>query len=146
MPTLDDASFHSDADDFPPDVPKENGATHIGMFLRWTIDNGLFDQPMIPEEAVEAVRNRTMSGRNFLLDHCDGTLFPQLFNDAGADFATKHYQGFLEDFERLLCPGLRSGYEVEDNEENYRTMAAALDARWAQHRQDEHRRDERLPK
>ena len=66
MTKFDDMSWHAGADDFPEDAPEENAATHIGMFLTWAIDKGLFADPEIPPQAVEAVRTRTKSGRDFL--------------------------------------------------------------------------------
>jgi hypothetical protein len=136
MAKFDDTSWHTGADDFPEDVPEENGATHIGMFLTWAIDRGLFADPDVPQEAVEAVRSRAMSGRDFLLNYCDGKLYSDLFNKEGATFAAKHYGGFLEDFQRLLCRDLRSDYVVDYSDVNCRTMAAALDERWARYQQE----------
>jgi hypothetical protein len=130
MTTFDDASWHSGADDFPDDVPEQNAATHIGLFLTWAIDKGLFADPEVPREAVDAVRLRAMGGRELLLDYCDGKLFSGLLTEQGADFAKTSYDGFLEDFRRLLCQGLTSDYRVEDSAANHQIMAAALDERW----------------
>jgi hypothetical protein len=127
MGQLDDASDHMGADDFP----EENGATHIGMFLTWTIRKGLFVSSDAPGEAVEAVRQGTLSGRDFLLEYCDGKLLSQFFNQQGAAFATKHYDAYIDDFRRLLSQGLKSEYLVEDNAANYEIMARALEQRWA---------------
>src|SRR4051812_44179825 len=133
MTKFDDASWHWGADDFPKDTPEENGATHIGMFLTWAIERGLFADPEVPAEAVEKVRSRAISGRDFLLQYCDGKLFSALFVAECADFAEHHYEAFLEDFQRLLCRDLSSNYYVADSRENYEVMAAALDERWARH-------------
>jgi hypothetical protein len=106
------------------------------MFLAWAIQKGLFADPEVPSEAVEAVRRQPMIARDFLLNHCDGKLFSGLFNEDGADFAEKHYDGFIDDFQRLLCRDLRSDYVVEYDDANNRTMTAALDERWAKYQQD----------
>lgn len=132
MTKFDDLSWHAGAADFPDDAPEENGATHIGMFLAWAIDNGLFADPEVPPEAVEAVRKRTMPGRQFLIEHCDGKLFSGLFSEESADFAASRYDNFMADFKRLLCAGLASDYYVEDTEANQAIMAKALDLHWAQ--------------
>lgn len=42
MTSIDKADWHYGADDFPDDVPEENGATHIGCFVRRAIGRGLF--------------------------------------------------------------------------------------------------------
>jgi hypothetical protein len=140
MAKVDDVSWHTGADDFPEDVPEENGATHIGMFLTWAIDKGLFVDPAIPPEVVQSVRKRAMSGRDLLLNSYDGRLLSEILDDEGAAFAAKHYDGFLKDFQRLLCCGLRSGYVVEYNDVNCRTMAAALDERWVLYQQEKRKR------
>ena len=134
MAKFDDISYHSGADDFPKDAPEENGATHTGMFVTWAIRKGLFVDADAPADAVEAVRQGTLSGRDFLLQHCDGKLTSESFNPEGDAFATKHYVGYLEDFQRLLCAGLKSDYLVEDSAANYEIMARALDQRWASFR------------
>ena len=133
MAKFDDASWHWGADNFPDDAPEENGATHIGMFVTWAIERGLFADPdLTPEEieAVEAVRTGSMSGRDFLLRYFDGKLYSDCFTDQAAAFADCHYGDFLRDFERLLCQALASDYYVEDSRENYKIMAKALDKRW----------------
>ncbi len=37
---FDDASWHSGGDDFPEDLPEDNGATHIGFILTWLFEKG----------------------------------------------------------------------------------------------------------
>lgn len=136
MAKFDDASWHWGADNFPEDVPEENGATHIGMFVTWAITRGLFADPdLTPEEveAVEAVRTGSMSGRDFLLRYFNGKLYSDCFTDQAADFAALYYDDFLKDFELLLCRGLPSDYYVEDSRDNYEIMAVALDKRWTRY-------------
>jgi hypothetical protein len=134
MVKFDDVSFHTDAHDFPKGAPEENGATHIGMFVTWAIRKGLFVDADAPPDAIEAVRQGTLSGRYFLLQHCDGKLTSESFSPEGDAFATKHYVGYLGDFERLLCANLKSDYLVEDSAANYEIMAKALEQRWANFR------------
>ncbi len=84
MAKFDDASWHWSADNFPADAPEENGATHIGMFVTWTIERGLFADPDLTLEEVEAVgavRAGSMSGRDFLLRYFNGKLY--------SDFTTR---------------------------------------------------------
>lgn len=47
MAKYDDAAWHYNGD-FPKDLPKENGATHIGMLLTWCIE-----MELVAEEQVE---------------------------------------------------------------------------------------------
>ena len=91
--------------DFPDDAPDDNGATHIGMFMTWTIERGLFVDPdLTPREVeeIEAVRVGSMSARDFLLENFDGKLCSDCFTTQAAAFADRHYDDFLADFQRLL--------------------------------------------
>lgn len=132
MAKLDDVSWHLSGDDFPPDTPEENAATHIGMFATWAINNGYWGQfPGVDwSKPVEMVRNRTISGRTFILEHCDGKLFSEMLNERGRSFADSYYrQTYLKDFHNLLSTGLASDYLVEDTSSNYERVAAKISER-----------------
>lgn len=131
MATIDRADWHYDADNFPDDVPEENGATHIGMFVRWAIGRGFFIDDATPPEAIEAVRAGTMSGRDLVLEHLDGKLWPSMLTDECAAFAEAHWSDFIDEFASLPTEAGDTVYHVEDTDENYNTVAAALDALWA---------------
>lgn len=133
MATIDRADWHSGADNFPDDVPEENGATHIGMFVRWACVRGFFVDEASPPEAIEAVRAGTMSGRDLLLEHCDGMLWPSMLTDECAAFAAAHWSGFIEDYAGLPTRGGDTAYHIEDTAENYEIVAGALDERWARY-------------
>jgi hypothetical protein len=134
MASIDRADWHSGADDFPEDAPEENGATHIGWFVRWAIGRGLFANEDTPAEAIEAVRSGTMSGRALVLKHLDGKLWPEDLSEEGQAFAKTQYEKYLDDFGDLIVTlDLDSPYYVEDSEENYQKMAVALDKRWARY-------------
>ena len=132
MASIDRADWHSGADNFPDDVPEENGATHIGMFVRWAIGHGLFVDDATPPEAIEAVRTSKMSARDFVLDELDGKLWPSMLTDECAAFAEAHWDDFIEEYAGLPCKG-DTLYHVEDTDENYQVVAAALDKLWARH-------------
>jgi hypothetical protein len=133
MASIDRADWHYGADDFPEDAPDENGATHIGWFVRWAIGRGLFmKEEDTPDEMIEAVRVGTMSGRDFVLEQLDGKLWPSDLSQEGQAFAEAQYDEYLRDVGDLtVALDLDNAYYVEDSEENYRKMAAALDERWA---------------
>ena len=134
MATIDRADWHSGADNFPDDVPEENGATHIGMYVRWAIGRGFFVDDATPAEAIEAVRAGRMSGRDLVLGHLDGKLWPSMLTQECADFAEAHWNDFIEDFAGLPSEVGDTAYHVEDTTENYDIVAAALDERWARYR------------
>ena len=133
MASIDNADWHCGADDFPEDAPEENGATHIGWFVRWAIGRGLFvKEEDTPDEMIEAVRTGSTSGRDFVLEQLDGKLGSGDLSEEGQAFAEAHYDQYLGDVGELsLELNLDSAYYVEDSEENYRKMATALDERWA---------------
>lgn len=131
MASIDKADWHYGADDFPDDVPEENGATHIGWFVRWAIERGLFvaDDGM-PADVIDAVRDGTMSGRDLVMEHLDGKLWPSDLSEEGQAFAETHYDGYLNDVGGLLIQDLQSIYYAEDSDANYRMVATALNERW----------------
>jgi hypothetical protein len=132
MVSIDRADWHYDADDFPDDVPEENGATHIGWFVRWAIERGLFvADDGTPVAVIDAVRDGTVSGRDLVMKHLDGKLWPSDLNEEGQAFVEAHYDGYLNDTGRLLIDDVECPYYAEDSDANYRMMAAALDERWA---------------
>ena len=132
MAKLDDASWHLGGDEFPEDAPDENASTHIGMFMAWAIHNDLWGQ--VPgsdwSEPVALVRNRTITGRIFVLKQCDGKLFSEMLNAKGAPFAENYYPRYLGDFQRALTVGLKSDYFVPDTWDNYDRMAKVLTAKY----------------
>lgn len=137
----DKVDWHSGGD-FPADLEPENGGTHIGMFLAWCILNGLsgeFHDEESPE-ALKAVRERRMTGREFLQQMCDEKLWEEDLNDEGNRFAKAYYSGadgkgygtYLSDYEDLLSKGLPSTYHVADTWENYDKLAARISKRHAE--------------
>ena len=48
--------------DYPPDLPPENGGTHIGFFLAWAIHRGLQGEIHDEESAPALEVVRPMSG------------------------------------------------------------------------------------
>lgn len=129
MAKLDDVSWHLDGDSFPEGLSEENAATHIGCFVAWAIKRGLWDVSMFEgaSQAVEAVAQGQMSGRDFVLRECDGKLLSQMLSTEGAAFAQKGYDAYVKEFKRLLVGDLSSDYLVEDTPANQKTMEAALD-------------------
>ena len=61
----DRIDWHYGGEDYPEDLAYDNGGTHIGLFLAWAINRGLEGElhQVESQEALKAVRNRTMTGR-----------------------------------------------------------------------------------
>jgi len=132
----DRADWHYGGD-FPSDLPPEAGGTHIGMFLAWAITRGLesdFHREESPA-ALEAVRRREMTGREFLTVECDEKLWEEDLSDQGNEFAKAYYErdgdgGYLNDYEECLGDTLPSLYHVADTWANFDRLATRLDERY----------------
>lgn len=143
----DRVDWHSGAENFPEDLAPEAGGTHIGMFLAWAIINrlegGIHRSTEQSLDALRAVRDREVTGLEFLLAQCDEKFWEEDLSDAGNEFA-KWYYGlggtsgpYLGDYDRALGAGLDSLYRVEDTWENYDRVAQTIDRRyrrWRRHR------------
>jgi hypothetical protein len=123
----DDASWHYGGD-FPDDLPEEAAATHIGMFLAWAITNDLAGELHLgdSQDSIQKVKNRSMTGREFLLKECDEKFTDEDLNEEGNLFAQYYYEGeddhygkYLADYEETLLSGLPSMYHVDDTWENF---------------------------
>jgi hypothetical protein len=133
MSKLDDVSWHLGNDQFPPDAPEENAATHIGMFVAWAIGKDLWGTlPGVDwSEAVRMVKDRKTTGRTFLLEQCDGKLLSEMMTPEGASFAKDYYpRTYLKDFQRILAKGLASDYLVKDDWNTFDCIAAEINARY----------------
>lgn len=129
MTKIDDVAWHLDGDSFSEDLPEANAATHIGCFVAWAIKRGLWDVSMFggAGKTLDAVAQGQMSGRDFVLQECDGKLLSQMLVGEGEAFARKCYDPYIKEYRRLLVRGLSSDYLVEDNLPNQEAMEAALD-------------------
>lgn len=118
MAKLDDASWHETA-------------THIGMFVAWTILAKLWRGEPSHAAATKDVRRRAITGRQFLMRECDGKLSASDLTEEGAAFAENYYpERYMADYRRLLVQGLASDYAVEDSWANYDRVAPAIDRQW----------------
>ena len=122
---------------FPEDLPPEAGGTHIGMFLAWAITRGLEGDfhKVESSSALEALRRREITGRDFLNTECDEKFWEEDLSDEGNAFAKAYYEAegadsYLADYGQLLGAGLPSLYHVEDSWENFDRLAARIDQRY----------------
>lgn len=133
----DDASWHYEGE-FPADLPKEAGATHIGMFLTWMLLHDFASEELAEDasEAIEALKARQMTGANFLIKELDEKLTDNEFTDEGNAFALAYYQGpehksqYVGDY--MLTFPLEGGslYSVADTWMNYDKLSGQIDARY----------------
>jgi hypothetical protein len=136
--SYDNYDWHAGGD-FPVDLGSECGGTHIGMFLAWAISRDLIGDLHREEfpELVLAVRQRQLTGREFLFRACDGKFWDEDLNDEGNAFAKWYYAPesggygrYISDYERAIGEGLPTIYHVEDSWENYDRLAPIIDERF----------------
>ncbi|RNC86908.1 MAG: hypothetical protein ED556_05655 [Winogradskyella sp.] len=133
MASIDRADWHY-GNDFPENLPEENGGTHIGMYLNWIIDNNLISEFHLTESknAIEKVKSGEITGRDFLFDYCDGKFWDEELNEIGIKFTESYYSSdkYFGDYSKVLANDLDSIYEVKDNRENYKLIKEKLDQRF----------------
>ena len=121
--------------DFPDDLQEENGGTHIGIFLAWVINNDLVGELHVKEspQALEDVKNRRMTGRDFLINECDAKFWEEELDQEGLDFTESYYsEDYFDDYTEVLAEDLPTIYHVEDTWANYERMSALIDRRFAE--------------
>lgn len=138
--TYDRADWHYGGE-YPDDLPPENGATHIGMFLGWAIKRGLVGEFHLEEsmESVEAVREGRMDGRQFLMDECDEKFWNEDLSDEGNAFAASYYdEQYIDDYmDAIDDPDSEAVYHFANSPENQAKVEAVLDKRLAAWRREQ---------
>jgi hypothetical protein len=134
----DDVSWHSGGE-FPADLTDEAGATHIGMFIAWAFLNGL--EGNLHKEgsatSLQAVKERQITGAEFLLKECDWKFTDNDLNDEGNAFALFYYGNdegygaYLGDYEKTLGSPGTSLYYVKNSWENFEKLSPVITARYA---------------
>lgn len=135
--TYDRIDWHSGGDGFPKNVSRDNRGTHIGMFLTWIIQNDLIGELHIEESqnSLKQVRNREMTGREFLIKECDSKFWDEDLNEKGNQFANYYfadnngYKQYINDYERVFLD-YNNLYDIEDTWENYDRISPILDKRY----------------
>lgn len=124
----DKAKWHYEADDFPSELPEHRGATHIGYFVRWCIENDLAS-PELRAQHGRAV-SRLVAGKlapgRFVLEQLGGSFTDEELTVAGQAFAKGAYDDYLGAFERTMRRIAKPTYMVPVSEENYTKVSAIL--------------------
>ena len=118
---------------FPESLPIEQAYVHIGMFLGWVIENGLFSEFFEDEAGVQMIRfQRRDISCTILSEMWDGYLGHELFDKTGNMFAYYYYGGgiYRKDYETMLAGDLPSIYHVQDTWANYEKMGQKITERF----------------
>ena len=133
---IDNAAWHYGGN-FPEELPKENGGTHIGFFLAWIINKNLqgdlHRETKNDQNACKKVRRREITGRDFLFSNCDERFWSEDLNQEGLDFTNFYYNAEEDDefnyFHDLLkiSQEYETNYHLEDTWENYDKLRPYID-------------------
>jgi hypothetical protein len=135
----DKAKYHDDTID-ELGLPEAHAANHTVFFLRWLIERSLVSDMFETEGAdvLGAFRVGKASIHD-VYDWWDRCLVDDMLSDDGNAFARSYFDfergDYLEDYVRVLQRDLPSEFHVPFTEENYRAIAATIDARYAAWRQ-----------
>jgi hypothetical protein len=138
-PMIYDAAVWHYEGDFPADLPRAAGATHMGMFLAWMLLNGegadrhAADLPPLLE--------RRITPGAWFLAHCDEQLTDADLSTEGNRFAQAYYlfdedrldegePSFLPDYAKSF-PDAEFAYSVPDDWATYDRLAPILAHRFA---------------
>lgn len=135
--SIDRADWHYGGD-FPKDLPKEAGGTHIGVFLAWIIENDLIGDihREHSSDGLKSVKSRSITGNQFLFDYCDSKFTDEDLNEEGLAFTSFYYgddsgyKQYLSDYERTLANRLPSLYHVHDTWENFDRISPIISKRY----------------
>src|SRR6188768_3778695 len=117
---------------FPDSLPIEQAYVHIGMYLGWIIDAGLYSEYFEDEASNQIFRFRRREiSCTILSEIWDGNLSHQFFNQHGNMFTYYYYASGLYhiDYNEVLVKNLPSLYHVSDTWENYEKIKARIDSR-----------------
>lgn len=125
---IDRLEWHAQAD-LPADSSREQGCTHIGMFLAWALLSGHAGEIHRRglAEALTALRARHLTGHELLVTQCGGRLTEDDLDEEGNAFADAYYRApYLQDYADVLARDLPSLYHVADTWENYDQIAPVI--------------------
>lgn len=136
MTAYDKMKWHSDAEDFPQQLPTNQGAVHIAFFYRWMLEHQLANTTIIEEddpELYEQLMQGQITALDFFIEFYDGVLLDEDLTEEGVAFASTYYDAYLTDYENLplqLFDGYDSRYAAIYNEENYVLVARLLEGKF----------------
>ncbi|QEE49067.1 hypothetical protein FUA48_05570 [Flavobacterium alkalisoli] len=136
--TYDRIDWHS-GNNFPKQLPFENGGTHIGIFLAWIIINDMIGVIHVEDlnGLLTKVKSRSITGRAFLIEECDAKFWSEDLNDEGREFANYYYADrdgygkYVDDYSEIFSV-YETLYHVEDNWKNYDLMESMISKRYAE--------------
>jgi hypothetical protein len=121
--------------DFPPSLPIEKAYLHIGIYMGWIIENGMYSDFFQEEASTEIYRfKRREIGCIILAEIWEGALTHKLFNEQANLFTFYYYAGgiFKRDYTDILVKPLKTIYHVEDTWDNFDKMSLCISDRYVE--------------
>lgn len=122
---------------FPESLPIEQAYVHIGMYLGWVIEKGLYSEFFEDEAAVQIIRfKRRDISCTILSEMWDGYLGHELFEKSGNMFTYYYYGGgiYRKDYQDVLAGNLPSIYHVTDSWANFALLSEKINQRYEEWR------------
>jgi hypothetical protein len=118
---------------YPQSLPIEKAYVHIGMYLGWIIETGLYSEYFAEEGSAQIFRfKRREISCTILSQIWDGNIPAEILNNEGKAFSAYYYSTglFRQDYHDVLAKNLPSFYHVADNWQNYERLKLRLDQRF----------------
>ena len=122
---------------FPDSLPMEQAYVHIGMYLGWVIESGLYSAYFEEEASSEIFRfKRKEISCTILSEIWSGYLSFEFFSQTGNNFTLFYYTSGLyrHDYEEVLGRALPTVYHVDDSWPNYEKLKQRINARYGEWR------------
>lgn len=102
-------------------------ADHIGLFLRWIIDNNYetTDEDYADPEDCERVRSGEISGVDYLMNNCDGKFWDDDLCEDILPFVKNYYDRYLKDYTDIVANG--KCYTLLSGDKEYNKIRPIID-------------------
>lgn len=101
-------------------------ADHIGLFMRWIIENHFEGEESDPE-GCELVRKGEITGAQYLLDYCDGKFWDSDICDEIRPFVAEYYENnrYFKDLVEAI--GSENVYQIISGDKEYNALKPLID-------------------
>ncbi|MGL5712880.1 MAG: hypothetical protein ACRCXT_18210 [Paraclostridium sp.] len=126
--------------EYPKGIDKENACIHMGMYFTWIINSNLESEELTNtyKEDIIKIKNRKMTGKEFLIDNCNGILNDKFIYKEAREFTFWYYLSSREDYCQYLADyldvfldeNINSLYKLDDSWDNYEKISRVITSRY----------------
>ena len=131
----DNISWHTETDDFPPEVPRENAGIHMCVFLSWMLNNDLHSDSFNSQNTafIEDIKGQRTKPIDFLVNAFNEEIRDEYFTEEGNRFAEHYYSSskYFKDYAGLLGRDTLTIYHVKDPWKVYEVVEPIIDQRFS---------------